>query len=279
MARKDVKKIVPRFSNEQLEALSRIIAATDSGLTGTEIGRILQLTGINDCDPINTKWRRLFNALLIEQNLCGYGNHVIGFIHRAYDPVSWVNKKELFESKRSEINKVLAFCGLHLQENGKVKCIEKVTTINEAEERADKLKAILKERNVHPDVLEFCKAELLADNYFHAVLEATKSVASKIRKISRLGSDGAVLVDEAFSLKDNGIPIIAINLLRNVTEQSEQKGFMNLLKGLFGTFRNPTAHAEKIYWPMPEEDALDILAIVSLVHRKLDKSYCTKNFV
>jgi hypothetical protein len=30
-------------------------------------------------------------------------------------------------------------------------------------------------------VLAFCRPELLADNYFHAVLEATKSVASAIR--------------------------------------------------------------------------------------------------
>ena len=35
-------------------------------------------------------------------------------------------------------------------------------------------------------------------------------------------------------------------------------------------FRNPTAHAEKIYWPIGEQDALDILSLVSLVHRKLD---------
>ena len=50
----------------------------------------------------------------------------------------------------------------------------------------------------------------------------------------------------------------------------KQKGFVNLLVGLFGVFRNPTAHAEKIYWPIGEQDALDILGLVSLVHRKLD---------
>ena len=42
--------------------------------------------------------------------------------------------------------------------------------------------------------------------------------------------------------------------------------------GLFGTVRNPTAHAPKIVWPMTEQDALDILSLVSFVHRKLDNA-------
>ncbi len=42
-------------------------------------------------------------------------------------------------------------------------------------------------------------------------------------------------------------------------EQGTLEGFTNLLIGLliglFGTFRNPTAHAEKIYCPISEQDA------------------------
>ena len=66
-------------------------------------------------------------------------------------------------------------------------------------------------------------------------------------------------------------PKLAINPLKTETEIGEQKGFMNLLIGLFGTFRNPTAHAEKIIWDIGEKDALDILSLASLVHRKLDR--------
>jgi len=47
---------------------------------------------------------------------------------------------------------------------------------------------------------------------------------------------------------------------------------MNLLKGVFGTFRNTTAHAPKITWEINEQDALDILSMISLIHRKLDKA-------
>jgi len=110
---------------------------------------------------------------------------------------------------------------------------------------------------------------LLVDNYFHTVVEATKSIAEKIRIKTGLTSDGSALVDEAFSF-NKGIPHLALNSLQTASEQSEQKGFSNLLKGVFGTFRNTTAHAPKVTWVIEEQDALDILSTVSLIHRRLD---------
>ncbi len=65
-------------------------------------------------------------------------------------------------------------------------------------------------------------------------------------------------------------PLLALNSLRTETEQSEQKGFANLLRGTFGTFRNPTAHGPKMTWVVSEEDALDLLSLVSYLHRRLD---------
>jgi hypothetical protein len=41
-------------------------------------------------------------------------------------------------------------------------------------------------------------------------------------------------------------------------------------RGLFGTFRNTTAHAPKIKWVINEQDALDMLSLSSLLHRRLD---------
>lgn len=41
---------------------------------------------------------------------------------------------------------------------------------SEAERRAQELKDDLTARGIHPDVLRFCRAELVADEYFHAVL-------------------------------------------------------------------------------------------------------------
>ena len=110
-------------------------------------------------------------------------------------------------------------------------------------------------------------------NYFHAVFEATKSVASKIREKSSLEEDGAQLVDLAFGIPKNGYPILAFNKLETKAERSEHTGLMNLMKGLFGAFRNVTAHVPKIEWEIPENDALDILTVSSLLHRKLDVTF------
>jgi uncharacterized protein (TIGR02391 family) len=51
---------------------------------------------------------------------------------------------------------------------------------------------------------------------------------------------------------------------------SEQRGFANLVKGAFGMFRNPTAHAPRIHWSMGKADAEDLLSLVSLIHRRID---------
>ncbi len=75
------------------------------------------------------------------------------------------------------------------------------------------------------------------------------------------------MIDTAFSMKN---PLIKINSLSNETEESEHKGFANLIKGVFGMFRNTTAHAPKIIWEINERDALDIMSTISLIHRKLE---------
>ncbi|MFT8783745.1 TIGR02391 family protein [Acetobacter syzygii] len=67
-------------------------------------------------------------------------------------------------------------------------------------------------------------------------------------------------------------PMLAINSLQNENEKSEQRGFANLVRGLFGMFWNPAAHAPRVYWAMEREDAEDLLSMVSLVHRHLDKA-------
>lgn len=48
---------------------------------------------------------------------------------------------------------------------------------------------------------------------------------------------------------------------------------MNLLKGMFGTFRNVTA--PKIHWNITEQDAMDLLTLCSLLHRRLDAAVRT----
>ncbi len=111
--------------------------------------------------------------------------------------------------------------GLAVEETGNLVSVEKAQTLTEAQRRANELRTDLKLRKVHPDVLRFCKEELLKDDYFHAVLEATKSVAEKLRTRTGLTDDGATLVDRTLS---GELPLLAINFLKTDSERSEQRG-------------------------------------------------------
>lgn len=249
-----------------LEGLCKTLGDTQNGLTGTEIGKFLAEVKIPDWDSTNTKWKRLYNAFVKHQNEIQYSNKILKFINKSMNPARFIGKQEEFEFLRYELNKRLCFISLELTESGKFIKTDGVKTITDAEQRAKRLKNKLEQRNTHPTIFQYCEAELLADNYFHTVFEATKSIAETIRDRTGLTGDGAELVDIAFSIKN---PLIQINNLENDTQRSEHKGFANLIKGVFGMFRNVTAHAPKIIWEMDEIDALDILSTISLIHRKL----------
>lgn len=258
---------IPSFDETALRSICNVLADTAEGLTGSEIGHLLRESSIEDPLPGFTKRDRLFEALRQKQKQDRCANNVVSFIQKAMNPVRYTQKPHVFENRRYELNKALAFAGLVLGENGRLREIAAAQTLSEAQERAGKLYKQLLARNAHSDILLFCRAELLQDNYFHAVFEASKSIADKIREKSGLSSDGAKLVDETFGGES---PLLAFNTLQTETERSEHTGFMNLVKGLFGTFRNTLAHAPKIKWNINEQDAIDMLTFASFLHRRLD---------
>jgi len=260
---------IPPFKASQLEAARKVLADTVNGLKGDEIGYILSDMSVADPDAGGTKWRRLFNALALAQNSHQVGNHLVMFINRAMDPVRYTSTPDVFAWRRDGLNVVLALCGYRVRDDGKVAHTTAETTLAGAQARAGRLKGLLEARATHPDVFKYCRAELLQDNYFHAVFEAIKGLGQRLRDMSGLPTDGADLVNTALSTKS---PIIAINSLSTDTETSEQKGVAHLMIGLFGAIRNPTAHSPKIVWAMPEQDAIDMFALVSFLHRKLDSA-------
>lgn len=268
--------MIKSFELSVLESLAKTLGDTGEGFTGSQIGALLAEKEFPDPLAGATKWKRLYQAFVEKQASDRCANNIGAFIEHAMSPARHYNRHEWYSDTKHNLNQILSFAGIELGENGKLKSIDRVHTISEAKARASKLKEVLLIRKVHPDVLVFCREELLVDNYFHAVFEATKSVAEKIRLKTGLSTDGSALIDEAFTFK-NKIPHLALNSLQTESEQSEQKGFANLLKGLFGTFRNTTAHAPKITWAIQEQDALDILSMVSLVHRRLDSAIEAQN--
>lgn len=259
----------PMFEAHLLEGLCRVIGDTSDGLTGTEIGQILLNSNIPDIDPQSTKWRRLYSAFADWQNKHQCANHILIFIQDALQPVRYIGNEETFHNRRLEVNKRLAFIGTEFTEQGKLRLVQKATTIAEAEQRASRLKHKLENRNVHPAIFEYCRAELLVENYFHSVFEATKSIADRLRAMTGLYADGNALVETAFSTNNS---LIRINRLQTDTHRSEHIGLCNLIKGVFGLIRNSTAHEPKIKFEIIEEEALDILNTISYIHKRLDKA-------
>lgn len=254
---------VPSLPEGQIEALARLLGECGSS---TDISRVLSDRGLVDASGESTKWRRVYWVFLESQRQYQSSNRVLDFIQSFLIPARFVGRSVQFEAHRQELNTILAFSGLEYGPDGKFRQREAAQTLDEAEKRVRTIRAKFQGRRMHPEVLKYCRTELLHDNYFHAVFEATKGLAQRIRDLSGIQADGAALIDRVFSIER---PILAINTLRTDTEKTEHKGFAALLKGCFGAVRNPLAHEPKILWD-GEDDAADYLSLISLLHRKLD---------
>lgn len=248
----------------QIEALARLLGECRSG---TDISRVLSDRGLVDTSGESTKWRRLYWVFLESQERHRCANRVFDFIQSFLIPARFVGRNDEFEARRQDLNTILAFSGLEYGQDGRFRQREAATTLDEAERRVRTIRAKFQGRRIHSEVLKYCRVELLQDNYFHAVFEATKGLAQRIRDLSGIQADGAALVDKVFNIER---PVLAISSLRTETERSEHKGFASLLKGCFAAVRNPLAHEPKILWK-GEDDAADYLTFISLPHRKLDE--------
>jgi len=247
----------------QIEALARLLGECGSG---TDITRVLNDRSLGDNSGESTKWRRLYSIFLECQRRDNCANRVLDFIQSFLIPARFVGRNQEFEDQRQQLNTILAFSGLEYGKDGKFRHCNAVHTLDEAEQRVQTLRSKFQGRVIHSEVLKYCRAELLQDNYFHAVFEASKGLAQRIRSMSGIQTDGAVLVDKVFAVER---PVLAFNSLQTETEKSEHKGFASLLKGCFSAVRNPLAHEPKVLW-QGEDDAADYLSLISLLHRKLD---------
>lgn len=253
----------------QIESLARILGECGSG---SDISRVLKDRGLVDGSGESTKWRRLYWIFLQSQEQYHCANRILDFVQAFLAPARFSGRTDEFEAHRAKVNGILVFSGLEFGKDGFFHNCVSVTTLDEAERRYQTIRTKFRGRRIHPEVLKYCRAELLQDNYFHAVFEATKGLAQRIRDMSGVQKDGAALVDVVFSVDH---PILALNSLRTETERSEHKGFATLLKGCFATVRNPLAHEPKILWN-GEDDAADFLSLISLLHRKLDDCVPTR---
>ena len=263
---------IESFNECELEALAKLcgnLPVGDRETTGSELTRYLKSAELPDSSPKLTKWVRVYKAFVEFQNEHHVGNNIVKFISLLYSPCRYTECMGCFREEVLKLNKILALHGLEFREDGKMHAVKKANTLSEAVLRAQRLKNQLVERKVHSIILQFADQEIKSDNYFHTVLEAMKSITSVIREKTGYYADGTQLVDATLT---GNTPCLVINNYTTDSEKMEQRGFANLLKGLYGTFRNPLAHEPKILWELSEADALDVLCMISYVHRKLENA-------
>ncbi len=253
-----------------LKAIADVLADTSDGLTGREIGDLLLRLRMDDPIPTATKRDRLAEAFVARQNKDQSSKRIVTFIVTAMDPVRYRSQPELFALRQDRLNEHLAFVGLRVNDEGKVARGAQAQTLDEATRIATSIRDELQRRKAHPEVLRYCSMEVLKKSHFHACLEATKSIFDRLRSLTGISGDGAALVDATLALGKSGVPLLAINSLRTQTEKDEQTGLANLVKGLNGLYRNPTAHDPRLNRTINDDELLEVLTMVSMVHRRLD---------
>ena len=238
-------------------------------MTGSTITKMLEQLNIEDNSNQSTKWRRLDFVMRETQTTYGCGNKVLEIIKYVFHPTSsWFSDNNEYKSSINEINKCISFYGYEAQEDGNIHLIKSSKTRTHANERYDLLKSKLIERNIHPQILEFCTLDIVNEDYFSIIFEASKSVYDRIRKMTGITLDGNRLIYTCFDLK---YPIIVFNSLKTDTEKNLYNGLKNILLSIAQIGRNPKAHTPKIYSYDSLDNCLDILNLISFSHKMLDQ--------
>jgi len=267
----------PPWTPAVIESIADVLGATEwPGLSGDQIGQLLAQVRIDDPYPSITKRKRLAAALQNRQAHDRHSNRLVTFLTSAMDPARYVRDPAAFDALRQDLSEVLSLAGLKISDKGKVAYAPRARTLDEVAALAGRLQAELTRRGVHPQAIHYCREELLRRSTFHAVFEATKGLAERLRQMTGMTTiDGDELVTACFAGK-TAAPVVQINAYRTKSEISEHNGFANLVRGVLGTFRNPTAHAPRTAWIVPEADALDLFSTLSYLHRRLDGATVTR---
>ena len=264
-------------SKPQIEEICTILA---DYTTGSRITHMLEELKMYDMDinrpsyiSSSSKWMRIANAVIKYQNTYNNNLGLRQIIEYILTPANFINRpnKIWFEATNA-VNRVLQFNGMEVNDSGKVIAAAKTKTYSEGTKRFNSLKLRLENLQIHPEIIAICRPEILDKNYFHLILEASKSVLNKVRNISCIFEDGNTLIESSFNEKR---PIIVMNTLITDTEKSEYKGLKFLLKSIVCLYRNPKAHELKAYSVDSEDDSVTALLLMSQAHKLLDK--CGRN--
>ncbi|HEX8509870.1 MAG TPA: TIGR02391 family protein [Propionibacteriaceae bacterium] len=259
---------MPPWPDAVVEAVCAVLAATEwPGLFGSEIGRLLEVVKMNVPSPRLTKRHRLYNAMASRQNSDQSSRRLRTFVVRALDPARFIDNPDRHAALQQGTNEVLSMVGLRVNDKGDLMVAPRASSLDEVAAFAGRLQTAMRRRAVHTEVYRYCGVELLRHSVFHAVFEATKKLAQRLRDITGSTLDGAELVEACFIKTD---PAITINAHLSKSDLSEHSGYANMLRGIFGTFRDPVARTPNRMVSQRGGRARSVPSMLSYAHRRLD---------
>lgn len=260
--------------------IEQIAKALGRELTGSEITSMLENLSLYDFDndrrvsnpnlTNTTKWRRI-NESIIAKIRDVYGNHapLWNVIQYVANPARYIKQPGQWRNLRQSINEILIFNSYELGDDGLINQVSAANTMTEALERTQSLSNRLTPLKLDRRVMMFCREELLREDYFHAIFEASKGLMSRIQSLSGLQLDGTPLIEKSFSLR---APILFLrnNRLQTADERDMYFAISALLKTIVYMYRNPQAHHPKLYDEKNIDDAVSAFVMISKAHRILD---------
>lgn len=263
-----MENVIPIFGSGSVEEVSRAIGELYSG---SQLTRVIGDAQLSKHDPGEgvTKWKRVASVIGQQQDIQGDGRPLIRMVSTAMQPDRLLGVRDGVTDCKDRLDAVLSISGFRVLDDGRVGKVKKASTLHEALQRSNQLRRHLEGRGAHAEVLRQCRPELLKEDYYEAVFESVKGLGDRLRKLGGKDEDGRPLVQ---SLLGGKSPKLPINDGATVTKRNEQVGTCLLAEGLFAAFRNPAAHEPRLEWSLTEQDALDVLGTVSLVHRRLDQA-------
>lgn len=259
------------FTEDHLLRICDVLANSATGLTGTEIGTFLLRLHMPDPGAGVSKKSRLFEAMQQRQRRNEDGHAAVAFIQAAMDPGRYVGTALIFEKRRELLNTVLAETGLFVGEDGKVQVAINPETTQDSEKRAHALMVAAEARGIHQEVSRIIGSDAMDHSHFKVALHIVLALSDRIRFVSGLTCDGTELVDRAFGgISAGRMPLVALADLMTESGRSQQASLIGLTKGILSTFRGVSGFAPRIPWELSDADLLDLAALASMLHRRLD---------
>lgn len=267
------------LDSNDIENISKILGEE---LTGYAITQMFSQLNFIDHDIkrgfTNTKWRRLNESIVEKCILLKNERPLFDVIEYVSKPSKYVNRPDSWRELLKSVNSTLIFKGYELKDDGYVYKTKSARTFTEAQKRLKSLSEEISTLNLHKNVSKYCTEELLKEDYFHAVFEASKGLFNRIRLMSDSTLDGQALIDKSFDFKKQPLILIQGNNLGTQDEKNQYFGLINSIKTCLYLYRNHQAHVPRIYDELSLNDAIRGLMIISLANELLDQCVSIYDF-